>query len=193
MVSGPRRRNDSAATRQALLRAAADLFAEKGFTATTVRDVAGRAGVNQALVFRYFGSKQELFAAVLGSDAELAASEPVDELPRRVLDALVGEEPDAEHHRLLAMLRSCGDADAAQLLRTEVGERYTARLAELSAEPDARLRADLVLAWFLGLGLLRSVLGAESLVRADPEVLERHVLRAVSALLERVEPPDDET
>lgn len=189
-MSEPRRRNDSAATKQALLRAASDLFAEKGFTATTVRDVAGRAGVNQALLFRYFGSKQELFAAVLDSDAEFAARGPADELPRRVLDALVGEEPDAEHHRLLAMLRSYGDADAAQLLRAQVGERYSSRLAELSAEPDARLRGDLVLAWFLGLGLLRSVLGAESLVGADPEVLERHVLRAVSTLLERVEPPD---
>lgn len=187
----PRRRNDSAATKRALLRAASDSFAEKGFTATTVRDVAGRAGVNQALVFRYFGSKQELFAAVLDSDVEFAERGPVGELPRRVLDAMVGEEPDGEHHRLLAMLRSYGDADAAELLRAQVGERYSSRLAELSAEPDARLRADLVLAWFVGLGLLRSVLGAESLVGADPEVLERHVLRAVSTLLERVEPPDE--
>lgn len=186
-----RRRNDSAATKQALLRAASDLFAEKGFTATTVRDVAGRAGVNQALVFRYFGSKHELFTAVLDSDAEFVERGPVGELPRRVLDALVGEEPDAEHHRLLAMLRSYGDVDAAQLLRAQVGERYSSRLAELSAEPDARLRGDLVLAWFLGLGLLRSVLGAESLVNADPAVLERHVLRAVSTVLERVEPPDE--
>ena len=178
------------ATRHRIVDVALRRFAEHGYAATTVEEVAADAEVSVTTFFRYFGSKQELFAAVLDSDAEFAARGPADELPRRVLDALVGEEPDAEHHRLLAMLRSYGDADAAQLLRAQVGERYSSRLAELSAEPDARLRGDLVLAWFLGLGLLRSVLGAESLVGADPEVLERHVLRAVSTLLERVEPPD---
>jgi AcrR family transcriptional regulator len=37
------------------------LFTERGYTDTTVRNIADRAGVNQSLIFRYFGSKHELF------------------------------------------------------------------------------------------------------------------------------------
>ena len=72
------RRRDAAATQQALLDAAAKLFAERGFDRTTVRDIAGEAGVNQALLFRYFGTKEALFEAVMarGGREHLAATTP---------------------------------------------------------------------------------------------------------------------
>jgi AcrR family transcriptional regulator len=49
----------------AVLAAAAELFSEKGPTATSVRDIAARSGVNHGLVYRHFGTKEELVAAVL--------------------------------------------------------------------------------------------------------------------------------
>ncbi|MGW5574183.1 helix-turn-helix domain-containing protein [Nocardia thailandica] len=49
----------------AVLSAAADLYAERGPAATSIRDVAERAGVNHGLVFRHFGAKDALVAAVL--------------------------------------------------------------------------------------------------------------------------------
>ena len=52
------------ATRAAILDAAKKLFAAKGFDAATVRDICEEAGVNIALVSRYFGSKRELYAEV---------------------------------------------------------------------------------------------------------------------------------
>jgi AcrR family transcriptional regulator len=58
------RARDAAATRKALLDAAAELFFERGFNRTTVRDIADRAGANQSLIFRYFGSKAAVFEAV---------------------------------------------------------------------------------------------------------------------------------
>jgi AcrR family transcriptional regulator len=63
----PRDRRDPAATRRALLGAAADLFAEHGFDAVTVEDVAARAGVNKALVSYHFGGKRGLYVSVLQS------------------------------------------------------------------------------------------------------------------------------
>ncbi|MGV9821821.1 TetR/AcrR family transcriptional regulator [Nocardia xishanensis] len=60
----------------AVLTHAADLFAERGPAATSIRDIAERAGVNHGLVFRHFGAKDKLVTAVLdhlaGETAELA-------------------------------------------------------------------------------------------------------------------------
>lgn len=49
----------------AILEAATELFAERGPAATSIRDIAARAGVNHGLVFRHFGTKEQLVGAVL--------------------------------------------------------------------------------------------------------------------------------
>jgi len=62
-----RERRDPRATRRALLRAGAELFAEQGFDGVSIEDVAGRAGVNKALISYHFGGKRNLHVAVLES------------------------------------------------------------------------------------------------------------------------------
>ncbi|MFL6154748.1 MAG: TetR/AcrR family transcriptional regulator, partial [Marmoricola sp.] len=59
------RRKGSPDTRAAILEAARGLFAENGFSGTSVRAVAGAAGVDPALVHHYFGTKDDLFVAAL--------------------------------------------------------------------------------------------------------------------------------
>jgi AcrR family transcriptional regulator len=59
------RQRDAERTRTAILNAARTLFSTRGFANTGVRDVAELAGVNSALVGRYFGSKEGLFRATL--------------------------------------------------------------------------------------------------------------------------------
>ncbi|MGH3970828.1 MAG: TetR/AcrR family transcriptional regulator [Mycobacterium sp.] len=49
----------------AILAAAAGLFAERGPAATSIRDIAARSNVNHGLVFRHFGTKEQLVGAVL--------------------------------------------------------------------------------------------------------------------------------
>ena len=49
-------------TRAAILAAAQKLFAGQGYELTTVRDIAAIADIDPAMVIRYFGSKDELFA-----------------------------------------------------------------------------------------------------------------------------------
>lgn len=53
------------AKRQEILKAAMELFAEKGFRGTTTRDLAAHAGVNEAIIFRYFTNKTGLYRAIL--------------------------------------------------------------------------------------------------------------------------------
>ena len=83
------RRGGREQTTAAILDAAEKLFAERGFTAVTVRDIAAEAGVSHALVHRYLGSKQDVYRAMLvrNEDAIRSAASEDDEL-------LDGDEPD---------------------------------------------------------------------------------------------------
>ena len=58
-----RRRGDSTAER--ILDAAEELFAERGFSGTTLRSVAGRVGIRNPSLYNHFDSKEALYAAVL--------------------------------------------------------------------------------------------------------------------------------
>ena len=61
----PRQLLDRPARREAILRGAAEAFAEKGYAATSMEDVAAAAGITKLIVYRHFASKQELYDAVL--------------------------------------------------------------------------------------------------------------------------------
>ncbi len=62
------RRRDAAASRKALLDAARALFGERGYDRTTLRDIGERAGVDAALVARYYGNKAGLYLAAIEED-----------------------------------------------------------------------------------------------------------------------------
>ena len=91
-MSGRRgRRPGGADTRTAILAAARESFADKGFGGTTIRGVATAAGVDAALVHHYFGSKDDLFVAALAL--------PID--PRQVIGPVVAAGAEGAGERLL--------------------------------------------------------------------------------------------
>jgi AcrR family transcriptional regulator len=61
-----RKRRSSAEVRDLIITAARDLFARRGYPATTTRDIAIEAGVNEATIYRHFGSKPQLFETAVG-------------------------------------------------------------------------------------------------------------------------------
>ena len=187
------RRRDSAATKEALLDAAIELFAERGYDRTTVRDIAGRAGVNQALLFRYFGSKEALFAAVIArSSRDQLAGSPPEAVFARVLRAMLDKDHQAEP-AIQIMLRSASEDVAAKQIRQELGQDYVNALSRLTDSPDAELRSQLALAWLLGIDLIRSVSGMEPLASAEPDHVVGYVLPAVRTLLEHARDVPGET
>src|SRR5258706_4293810 len=62
--AGMPRRRDPEAKRARLMASARELFAERGYAATTTADVARHAGVSEGIVFHQFGSKARLLEAV---------------------------------------------------------------------------------------------------------------------------------
>lgn len=69
-------------TEKRILAAAAEVFLEKGFRATTSQDIANRAGCNQALVYYYFRNKENLFLKVFSEKTELVFNSFADPLKR---------------------------------------------------------------------------------------------------------------
>ncbi|ONI76994.1 TetR family transcriptional regulator [Actinosynnema sp. ALI-1.44] len=191
-MTEPRKR-DSAASKEALLDAARDLFAERGYDRTTVRDIARRAGVNQALLFRYFGSKEALFAAVVArSGRDQLARAPRELLVARMLRGLLDKDSHGDR-AVQIMLRSSGEDSVAKEIHGQLGQDYIRALSALTGEPNAELRAHLVLAWIVGIDIVRSVAGSDPLAGADSDDVIACVLPAVRTLLEQVRDIPSET
>jgi AcrR family transcriptional regulator len=147
-------------TRDALLRAALELFTERGYERTTVDDIAAAVDVSQRTFFRYFASKEEA-AFFVGRLAESRFVEAVRERPpeEAPLDALrralaeswdgIGEAvervvPLDLHLRFYQVIESTPALLAAHLRRaTELEERIARIIAEregLDVDSDPRPR-----------------------------------------------------
>jgi AcrR family transcriptional regulator len=158
-VEGPgSRRRDAGDTRVRLMQAATELFAERGFDRATVRDIGERAGVDPALIARYFGGKTQLYIATLRNDTE---PDPVDLLTADRLAQLLDRA--AHHHPgpiLQAAVRMHDDAAAQEAAMAELHSRLITPLRERFVR-DGRskpaLQAEVVVAAFIGISLARSV------------------------------------
>ena len=157
----PRFRN-AAATRQAILEAAKTCFMHEGYEQVGVREIAARAGVDPALVNRYFGSKEGLFSEAVASKFDL--SHLLDEdranlgerLARYVLQK---QSTGADYDPLVALLRSSSSDVCSGMLRNAILEGFVRPLAARLEGPDALLRAELVGSTLLGLLVHRTVIG----------------------------------
>lgn len=176
------RRPGESGTREAIVRAARRLFAELGYDRTTIRAIGAEAGVDGALVVHFFGSKQQLFLAVVELPFEpavvprlLAGDQArVGERLARFLVTLL-EETDARA-RLTGMVRAAAsEPEAARMLRELITERILTPLADTLGVEDARLRANLVGSQVVGLVMARYVVGVEPLASLDPDALVRAV------------------
>jgi len=75
-----------------LIEVAIDLFSKKGFGGTTTKEIAAAAGVNEAIIFRHFATKEQLYAAILDHKiGEPATGQPFAELR----DLLEGDDDAA--------------------------------------------------------------------------------------------------
>lgn len=71
-----------------IMEAAKELFARQGFEGTTTREIAERARVNEAIIFRHFPSKEDLYWAIIDRESELAGWQPA---LRRQLSSAAGD------------------------------------------------------------------------------------------------------
>ena len=184
------RRPGNPDTRGQILDAARAEFARAGFGGTTIRNVAAAASVDPALVHHYFGSKQELFAAVIDPPADPRAivtpvlnrppAEMGEVLVRQFL--LLWDGPPGHRARVL-MTSAVTDPAMGSLLREFVLMRAVHPVLAAVATPrrERDLRAGLITSQLMGLALARYVLGFPELTRPTAERL----VQAVSPTIQR--------
>lgn len=179
---------NAAATRAAILSAARARFLSDSYETVGLRDIAGDAGVDVALVGRYFGSKEELFKQVLRG-AEPGKFDGIPDgvaLPEFL--ACLATQPhahgDREHvERLILILRSASSPTAAGIVRNSFSEDVLRPLARLLDGPDAELRASLCLAVLIGTTILDTIMGVGPLCDCDHEPVHRRLVRVMEVAL----------
>lgn len=122
--SSPLRERQLAATRRAVLVAGRDLFVAQGYGATTIEQIAQRAGVSKPTVFSAVGNKQQLLRAV--RDLAIAGDDEPVPVSRRPATDRIRAEPD--HRQAVRLL-------ARHL--TGVASRYAAINEVLHAAADS--------------------------------------------------------
>ncbi|BBH70033.1 hypothetical protein ACTI_67180 [Actinoplanes sp. OR16] len=178
-------------TRQLLLDEAKRRFARHGYANTTVRDIADGAGVNVALINRYFTSKEGLFEACLQTAfADLKRNTDgleIADVASSIAYRLTASADDrALLDALLLLVRGSGDERIDALRRTALhtmSERFA--IAAGSAQPpgeDALLRAQVLIAATLGVALLRVAVGVQPLASATAEQMRGPLISLVDAL-----------
>jgi AcrR family transcriptional regulator len=184
-----------------MLHAAEPLFAERGFTAVSVRDIAEAAGVSHALVHRYLGTKEDIYRAVLkrNEDVILDAAAGTDDLDEAL--SLMYREGLANHRDYLRLIahsalhglsydETIGRFAATERL-VELAEARAARApAPQPGAPPPRLVIAVIVALFLGWASTAPwVLEASGLKDLDEEVaaaaLERIILGIADANVPR--------
>lgn len=168
------RRRDAAATRNAILSAAHDRFLKDSYESVGLRDIAGDAGVDVALVSRYFGGKEGLFRQVLTHEKRPDRfSEPqnIEELPLFLANLIEADEDEDRAQRMemfIIMLRSASSPQAGAVIRELIHRDVLDPMAKLIAGPEAEMRANMLLAVLMGIGVLRTIMQVDGMCEAEP-------------------------
>ena len=178
-AGGRGRRPVGSGTREAIAAAARRQFGELGYRRASLRSIADEAGVDPRLVLHFFGSTQELFAAVVelpfdpatAFDLLLAPGE--QGLGRRLAAFLLDVQDSPEGQRTITgLIRAAASEDeAAAMIRELVGQRLLLPLASRLGRDRPELRASLVGSQVVGLAMARHVVGLPALTTASRDEL----------------------
>lgn len=176
------RKRDAEATQAAILEAAKIHFATSGYEGAYLRDIAADAGVDAALINRYFGGKDGLFAAALKHSIRPHVFRDWDRknFANEVATMMAGHaHQDMERtHAFQFLLRAATSPATAPLVNAAVQERFMGPIRDWIGGENVEARARIFSAVFIGLLV-------ERLIRDEPlEGRERKVfIERTAALL----------
>jgi AcrR family transcriptional regulator len=181
------RPRDSATRREEILEAARTLFLRDSYENVGVRDVAAAARVDPALVHRYAGSKDELFAEVLArsGDPSVLFAGGREDFGARIAAMLVDEPQYAgKLDGLLIMLRSASSPKAITLIKHSMESRFYSPMAKWLGGRDAAVRAQLIGALIMGASFSRAVTGDYGLNDAGKAKLRSRIAASLQDLVD---------
>lgn len=181
----PRPRN-ALATRMAILEAARVIFAREGFDNAGVREIAARAGVNLALISRYFGGKEGLFRAVLIQTAgpeDVFCGDP-KEFSAKIAQLAIGDAPNpAKLEDVQVLLRSAFSSGVAEVVREVIDERFYKVVAKWLGGDDAIPKAMLLFSILMGFGAVQAINSDAPLSPTEKAHLRQRLQRVICAAI----------
>lgn len=162
----------SGQTRDAILRAARRRFAQGAFSEVGLRDIALDCGVSAALVVKYFGTKENLFAEAVSFEAEATAlldcelDRLGEHLVRTLVDLHDRAHSDPFLRAVITAFRPNGQDFAASFQH-----HFVKPLAARLPGRDPQLRADLICAQLIGLGAVRLAVNLPGVSALTPDEL----------------------
>jgi AcrR family transcriptional regulator len=180
------RKRDAQATRERILEAAIDRFARLGYDSASLRDIAAGAGVDVALIGRYFGGKEGLFTEALKASINADNLRLWDrksypgEVARLMADEVhVGGERTRSFQ---FVLRAATSPATAPLLNLAVQERFLAPIRAWLGGEDAGPRARVLAAVIIGF-LVERLIRGEPLTGHERDVFIERATRILSELV----------
>ncbi|GFG67399.1 TetR family transcriptional regulator [Mycobacterium kubicae] len=163
-------------TRTAILTAARQMLASRGYEATTIRAVAAAAGIDPSMVMRYYGNKQGLFAAAVDVDLQLPdpSALPADNIGNVLAHHVISRWEGALSDEFITLLlRSAGTNSAAAEQFRLIFERQLLKFVQGIAGRGqlARRRAAMVSSQVLGVAYCRYILELPAVTELDGETL----------------------
>ena len=186
-----RPRGGESGTRERIIAAAVEVFAESGYDGTTMRAIAARAGVDSALLHHYFGTKADLFTETIGApmrpdvDIPSLLQGPVELLGEHVVRYVLEawEQPDTRKRGVVLLRAGIGNRLATPLLSEFLQRELFSRIAARLDTPDSALRASLVASQVAGLLITRHVLRLPAIAEASVDELVARVAPTIQRYL----------
>lgn len=183
-------------TKEAILEAARAAFLRHGYDQVGVREISSDAGVNCALINRYFGSKLALFREVLFDETDYRElySGPTAELGQRLADFVIsgavetrsGEPLMVNPQRMLLFIRSVGCPEALPALREALAEKMTIPLTSVLPGPNSGEKAAIITSHIFGFILIHRMVGAACVQNADSAVLTQQLADSLQTVIDHL-------
>lgn len=181
---------DSGATKGRILEAAKVRFSQQPYEEVGVREIAGDAGADPALVIRYFGSKEQLFHEIAASAFEATdlVDRGVDLLPESALKILLAKvnrkawRQGYDPFRFL--LCSVSSATAGPIVAHYFAKNFIKPLAAQLKGRHVETRAALIASYVLGFAMTRFALVSPSIDMSESAMIERLLGEALKACVD---------
>lgn len=177
----------AAHTRERILHAARMRFSQQSYESVGTRDIAATAGVDAALLNRYFGGKEKLFEAVIegGFRIEEHLSMRLDDLGEFLAaEALRKGDDGDDFDALRVLLRAAGNPAIATMVSARFHEEFVGPLARLLRGRDRAVRATLIASYVIGLATMRHGLESPTLAGQGRAKAAAYVAVAIQACVD---------
>lgn len=173
-------------TKEKLLTAAKELFWTRGYSNVSVRQITALAGVDAALVSRYYDGKKGLFLATLD---EIEPWEALSASRDGLLDAAVASfshpfNPETDQANPFSMLlTNINDPEMGDFVKDMVQTQLADPLGAKISGKNAESRAAMLLAALFGMALMRKNFQLDALIDKSPKEMEQKIRHLATAAL----------